>query len=76
MKVLLTEKTARLAIEALEYKAHMEAGQSQEPYLIRKEDTEEWEAARKFKDALRMGKHRDRISKRAKQAAMTNKQGS
>ena len=31
-----------MIIEALKYKAHSEAGQSQAPDLFSKEDTEEW----------------------------------
>jgi hypothetical protein len=39
-------------IDALEYKARNEAGQSQAPYLYAAEDTEEWSLAQQFKQIL------------------------
>lgn len=39
---LISRRQLTLIVEALEYKAHGEAGHSQMPDLIEQEDTEEW----------------------------------
>lgn len=43
MKLTLTDEQARMVVDALQYKAHMDTGHSQEPDLIEEQDTEEWE---------------------------------
>ena len=43
------------AVEALEYKAHMEAGMSQAPDLIIQEETQEWQDAQVLRRALDQG---------------------
>jgi hypothetical protein len=41
-----------LAVDALRYKARVEAGQSQAPDLFDAEDTEDWQAANEIEHAL------------------------
>jgi predicted HAD superfamily Cof-like phosphohydrolase len=43
------------AIEALRYKAHNEAGQSQAPDLVKQEETEEWGDADTLQEAMAAG---------------------
>jgi hypothetical protein len=53
MKFAVPKALVRAAIVALEYKAMMEAGQSQKPDLFIKEETVEWRDAQLLKLILR-----------------------
>lgn len=45
MADLISKKQLKLIVDALEFKAYIEAGHSQKPHLFSKEDTEEWALA-------------------------------
>ncbi len=51
-KFEITEATLRICIEALEYKAHNESGQTQSPNLCGPEDYEEWDEAQRLRKRL------------------------
>ncbi|WCD44225.1 hypothetical protein Lumi_086 [Xylophilus phage Lumi] len=56
MKFDIRPAVLQRAIAALEYQAHMEAGQSQSPDLIRKEDTQAWGDSIALRISLRAGR--------------------
>lgn len=56
MKLVIPEALLNRAIEALEYKAQMEAGQSQAPALFTREETQAWDDAKAVRQAIRNAK--------------------
>lgn len=51
-RLCLTADDLQTCIEALRYQAYMQAGQSCEPNLFRKEDTEQWVLAEHLQKRL------------------------
>lgn len=52
MKITLSDTDVVFCIIALEYRAHNEAGQSQDPNLFLAEDTLDWELAQKLRKRI------------------------
>lgn len=52
-RFILTREQLELCIEALRYKAHMEAGQTQQPDLRTADEYEEWNVADELEARLK-----------------------